>query len=300
MAKISATPRTARRRRRANAVWLLPNRPHCFLRLLATIPQISRYRRGLVAVPPSFRPTLPTSEERKSAIQPQTPSPIRDNEVETTSRQEAEEPQDPDAEGEAVAGKYWAHRHSLFYLYDRGVRMDAEEWYSATPEASRAAPAGLVVDAFAGVGGNSIQFAARGCYVVAVEIDPHKVELARHNARIYGVEDMIEFVVGDFFRLAPYLKADLVFLSPPWGGPSYNQTPMYTLDMLMPKDGYTTFQAAQKIAPNVIMFLPWNVDRSQVEELCWLSSPPLDFESEENYIQNRFKGITACFGNLAR
>ncbi|KAI4987235.1 hypothetical protein ZWY2020_020035 [Hordeum vulgare] len=32
------------------------------------------------------------------------------------------------------------------------------------------------------------------------------VELARHNARIYGVENKIEFVVGDFFQLVPYLK----------------------------------------------------------------------------------------------
>jgi trimethylguanosine synthase len=48
--------------------------------------------------------------------------------------------------------------------------------------------------------------------VVAVEIDPRKVELARHNARIYGVEDMIEFVVGDFFRLAPSLKVRSVLL----------------------------------------------------------------------------------------
>jgi trimethylguanosine synthase len=38
------------------------------------------------------------------------------------------------------------------------------------------------------------------------------VELARHNARIYGVEDMIEFVVGDFFRLAPSLKVRSVLL----------------------------------------------------------------------------------------
>jgi len=76
---------------------------------------------------------------------------------------------DPDAAADAamVAGKYWAHRHSLFSLYDRGVRMDAEGWYSATPEAvaasqaARAAPGDLVVDAFAGCGGNSIQFAAR-------------------------------------------------------------------------------------------------------------------------------------------
>ncbi|XP_020167823.1 uncharacterized protein [Aegilops tauschii subsp. strangulata] len=240
---------------------------------------------------------------------PPAPSPPPPREAETPQepkRPEEEEAHAADAAAVAVAGKYWAHRHSLFSLYDRGVRMDAEGWYSATPEAiaaaqaARAAPAGLVLDAFAGVGGNSIQFAARGCYVVAVEIDPRKVELARHNARIYGVEDMIEFVVGDFFLLAPYLKADLVFLSPPWGGPSYNQTPVYTLDMLKPKDGHAVFQAAQKIAPNIIMFLPRNVDISQVEELSWLSSPPLDFESEESYVQHRFKGITAYFGDVAR
>uniref|UniRef100_A0ACD6A446 Uncharacterized protein n=1 Tax=Avena sativa TaxID=4498 RepID=A0ACD6A446_AVESA len=210
-----------------------------------------------------------------------------------------------DAAAEAVAGKYWAVRHSLFSLYDHGVRMDAEGWYSVTPEAvaaaqaARATPGSLVVDAFSGVGGNSIQFALRGCYVVVVEIDPRKVELARHNARIYGVEDKIEFVVGDFFHLAPYLKADLVFLSPPWGGPSYSQTQVYTLDLLQPKDGYTLFQAAKKISPNIIMFLPRHVDITQLEELSWSSSPPLHFETEENYVQDRSIAITAYFGIVA-
>ena len=46
--------------------------------------------------------------------------------------------------------------------------------------------------------------------MVAVEIDPRKVELAAHNAKVYGVEDRIEFVVGDFFRLAPFLKVCLL------------------------------------------------------------------------------------------
>ena len=252
MAKTSATARIARRR--PNAVTLLPNVPHRhrFLRLLAAIPKIPRRRRqrSLIAVSPSSsRPPLGTSEKkpRRCATRTPTPSPPPPtHEVETPpkpKRPDAEE-HTADAAAEAVAGKYWSHRHSLFSLYDRGVRMDAEGWYSATPEAiaaaqaARASPACLVVDAFAGVGGNSIQFAARhapslpfrfqvasfvlplipspagicrsrtcrGCYVVAVEIDPRKVELARHNARIYGVEGMIEFVVGDFFRLAPSLK----------------------------------------------------------------------------------------------
>ncbi|XP_044957933.1 trimethylguanosine synthase-like isoform X2 [Hordeum vulgare subsp. vulgare] len=306
MAKASATPKVAARRR-AKAVRPLPNRPHRFLRLVAAIRKLTRrrpHRRGLAAVSQSSPPPPPTSDERKCANRPPSPSPPP-AEAEQ-ARHEERTADAAAAAAEAVAGKYWAHRHSLFSLYDRGVRMDAEGWYSATPEAiaaaqaARAAPAGLVLDAFAGVGGNSIQFAARGCYVVSVEIDPRKVELARHNARIYGVEDRIEFVVGDFFHLAPYLKADLVFLSPPWGGPSYNQTPVYTLDMLKPKDGHAIFQAAQNIAPNIIMFLPRNVDIGQVEELSWLSSPPLDFESEESYVQHRFKGITAYFGDVAR
>lgn len=57
--------------------------------------------------------------------------------------------------------------------------------------------------------------------VIAIDIDPHKIELARHNATVYGVADRIEFIVGDFFKLAHTIQADMVFLSPPWGGPSY-------------------------------------------------------------------------------
>lgn len=45
--------------------------------------------------------------------------------------------------------------------------------------------------------------------------------MAKHNATIYGVADRIEFIVGDFLTLADSLKADVIFLSPPWGGPQY-------------------------------------------------------------------------------
>lgn len=59
--------------------------------------------------------------------------------------------------------------------------------------------------------------------MIAVDIDPVKIEMARHNAQVYGVADRIEFVVGDFFELAHRLYADMVFLSPPWGGPDYSE-----------------------------------------------------------------------------
>lgn len=43
-------------------------------------------------------------------------------------------------------------------------------------------------------------------YVLAIDIDPQKVALALHNAKVYGVEDRIDFITGDFFQLAPSLK----------------------------------------------------------------------------------------------
>ncbi|KAK9069575.1 hypothetical protein SSX86_011479 [Deinandra increscens subsp. villosa] len=201
--------------------------------------------------------------------------------------------------------KYWLQRYSLFSRYDEGIKMDDEGWFSVTPEeiavhhAQRSVAGGVVVDCFAGMGGNSIQFAALGYHVVAIDIDPKKVEMALNNTKIYGVDNYIDFIVGDFLQLAPCLKGNVAFLSPPWGGPSYKKTENFTLDLLKPVDGHTLFQVAQTITPNIIMFLPRNVDVCQVEELSWLSSPPLNVEIEENYVRGFLKGITAYFGKTA-
>ncbi|XWS11679.1 hypothetical protein CRYUN_Cryun37aG0019900 [Craigia yunnanensis] len=201
--------------------------------------------------------------------------------------------------------KYWFQRYSLFSKYDDGIQMDEEGWYSVTPEAiairhaEKCGGAGLVIDCFSGVGGNAIQFARLCPFVVAVDIDPQKVNMAFNNAKVYGVEDYIDFIVGDFFQLAPSLKGDVVFLSPPWGGPSYKRIEDFTMDLLKPKDGYSIFQTAQRITPKIIIFLPRNVNLNQVEELSWLSCPPLSIEIEENYLEGNFKGITVCFGSSA-
>lgn len=59
--------------------------------------------------------------------------------------------------------------------------------------------------------------------VIAIDIDPRKIKMAKHNAAIYGVSDRIDFIVGDFLTLVHSFKADVIFLSPPWGGPSYTK-----------------------------------------------------------------------------
>lgn len=66
------------------------------------------------------------------------------------------------------------------------------------------------MDAFAGVGGNAIQFAQTCDRVIAVELSAQRLEIARHNAEVYGVADKIHFVCGDFLALAPTLQVRIL------------------------------------------------------------------------------------------
>ena len=49
--------------------------------------------------------------------------------------------------------------------------------------------------------------------------------------------DRIEFIHADFLSIAHTLSADVVFLSPPWGGPEYLNQDTFKLEN-MPIDGY--------------------------------------------------------------
>lgn len=42
--------------------------------------------------------------------------------------------------------------------------------------------------------------------MIAIDIDPLKIEYAQHNAIIYEVDHQIDFMNGNFFHLAPKLK----------------------------------------------------------------------------------------------
>uniref|UniRef100_A0A8C9L6A8 Trimethylguanosine synthase n=1 Tax=Pavo cristatus TaxID=9049 RepID=A0A8C9L6A8_PAVCR len=173
----------------------------------------------------------------------------------------------------------------------------AEGWFSVTPEkiaehiAVRVAQSfncNTIVDAFCGVGGNAIQFALTSKRVIAVDIDPEKLSLARSNAEVYGVANQIEFVCGDFMVLAADLKADVVFLSPPWGGPDYATAEIFDIQTMICPDGYPF-----KIA--LIYFL----SRSS-GPIASLAGPGGKVEIEQNFLNNKLKTITAYFGDLIR
>jgi len=98
--------------------------------------------------------------------------------------------------------------------------------------------------------------------VIAIDIDPKKIEMARHNAELYGVADRIQFIIGDYFTLAPTLKGDVVFLSPPWGGPDLMDPEEYKLSYIMPEKGGVKqmMSLTRQITSNIALHLPKNTN----------------------------------------
>ncbi|KAI8330805.1 RNA cap guanine-N2 methyltransferase-domain-containing protein, partial [Choanephora cucurbitarum] len=196
--------------------------------------------------------------------------------------------------------KYYHQRYSYFSLFDQGILMDKEGWFSVTPEKiaqhiARRCQSDVIIDAFCGCGGNAIQFAFTCERVIAIDLDPVKLHCAKRNAEIYGVADRIEFILGNFFDLAPTLKADTVFLSPPWGGPSYLTEDTYDLKTMIPGDGLEIFQIASKITPNIAYFVPRNTDPQQ---LARLAGPGNTCEIEQNALRGKVKALTVYYGDL--
>lgn len=205
--------------------------------------------------------------------------------------------------------KYWNQRYRFFDLFDNGIQLDREAWFSVTPQRIARHQAerlkcnsGLLIDAFCGAGGNAIQFAQLGGHVVAVDIDASRLTMAEHNASVYGVRERISFLCADFFDTVPRLAAlaDAIFLSPPWGGPNYLESDVFDLDAPVLSGGRSiadSICAALGHCRNVAVFLPRNADLGQLARLLGSCRAGI-VEVEQNLLNGRLKAITVYTGCL--
>ncbi len=104
---------------------------------------------------------------------------------------------------------------------ERLMKFDAYGLFAITPRAfSRPIIERIqgdrIVDACCSVGGMSIALAEAGKHVVAIELNPHRLQLARDNAAMCGVNECIEFIEGDVLEALPTLTADTIFFDGQW------------------------------------------------------------------------------------
>ncbi|OXG50016.1 trimethylguanosine synthase [Cryptococcus neoformans] len=218
--------------------------------------------------------------------------------------------------------KYFRQRGLLFPEYDRlPLLLDHTGWFSVTPQPIAAHIAercqcDVIVDAFCGVGGNAIAFAKTCERVIAIDNDITRLKLARHNALHHGVADRIEFILGDYTDFArsfaeknPGDKIDVVFLSPPWGGIDYLNSPSetYSLSSILPIHGKDLFNLTSKLTPNIAYYLPRNMDMQEISELAReLDYPDPErkgrvrewVEVEEETVRDKVKALTVYYGAL--
>lgn len=177
---------------------------------------------------------------------------------------------------------YWFQRYKIFSKYDEGIWLTDDAWFGVTPEpvamkiaehmaSSTPKNKSIVIDAFAGAGGNSIALARSNRWrrVYAIEKNPAVLQCAKHNAKVYGVADKITWFEGDCFELlkgqlkalAPY---SVIFASPPWGGPGYRSDEVFNLDLMQPYSIDTLYTELSAFTRDIILFLPRTSDLRQL------------------------------------
>ncbi len=151
---------------------------------------------------------------------------------------------------------------------EREMRLTEEGLYSLAlqpimEEIAESIRGETVLDAFCGFGGSAIGLARAGKKVIAVDLDPTRIEAARYNARLFGVEKLISFYVGDARKLMVETCTDAIFLDPPWGGPGYIQKRKFSLSDFEP-DGRQLLSTALSSFECVALRTPRNFDFTEL------------------------------------
>ena len=159
--------------------------------------------------------------------------------------------------------------------------------------------------------------------VIALDTSPTRLALARHNATLHGLATRIEFVLADFRTFAARMlhatsaapstarKIDVVFLSPPWGGPEYLSEAEYSLARTQPEPAAELFRLGRLLTPNVAFYVPRN---TALEDIAALLPAPVAMNSkeegwvageeqvevEEEWMGTKLKALTCYFGGLAQ
>ncbi len=86
-----------------------------------------------------------------------------------------------------------------------------------------------------------------------------------------------------------------MLLGPPWGGPAYINTPVYSLAHIQPPF-LPLFAAARRVSCQVVAILPRNTSVAELRALA----PDEPIEIEEQYLNRKLKTVTVYWGTLAK
>ena len=204
---------------------------------------------------------------------------------------------------------FFYKRYYYYSKYDKGIKMDYESWYSVTPESIAKYIALLtrgkvIIDGFCGSGGNVIQFSKYGKKVFAIDIDKNKIDICKNNCNVYECENNIEFILDDYLNMKGKIKADFVFLSPPWGGLKYKNSNVYSIKKFMQPNIIDIIRVSLNVAKFILFYVPRNLDLNELIDLVSFvkneieinSGNKLSFDVRILYSNQKIKTLLIIFG----
>jgi len=83
-----------------------------------------------------------------------------------------------------------------------------------------------------------------------------KIAICKNNCSIYECDGNIDFICSDFLQMSGKIKADAIFLSPPWGGVQYKDSKYYCIKEMMTPNIFQIIKTCFTIANKIIFYFP--------------------------------------------
>jgi len=185
--------------------------------------------------------------------------------------------------------------------FSKKINADKDGYKMGCPEIVARHIAGRIghtdiLDLCCGVGMNTIQFAKQSKSVIAVDNNNKRLNHARKNAKLYGVEKKIKFIQGDVMNenLLKSVKADVVYMDPDWAMPKTPKTQwVLNVDNTQPPLDELYKLVKKTVTSNIIVRVAKTIDLDQIKILD-------DCEIENIYVDNELKFRIVYFGSLMK
>lgn len=134
-------------------------------------------------------------------------------------------------------------------------------------------PEETILDAMAGIGGNSISFCNNFKNVVSVESDINRFNILQHNLKEYNFKNY-KVYYDDCLNLIEENRFNIIFFDPPWGGKNYLKQDMVELSI----SGFKIWMVIKYILCennkcNIYIKIPSNFNVLKLkEELCFFKN----------------------------
>lgn len=151
--------------------------------------------------------------------------------------------------------------------FSKTIFADDDAYYMSCPEvvgrhiASQLSDFDSVVELCCAVGITVIQLAKNINKVIAIDINQDRISDAKKNAALYGVQDKIEFIIGDALDrdLLKNISAEVAILDPDWSAEDTEKSVhVNSIDDTRPSMRKMFSLVKRYITPNIVIRIPKN------------------------------------------